>query len=116
MKSFDEIREDTDPEYLEERLLRKGSGLVLYATAKRRGDKSETHFKTLKDVLNTNAGASLEHQVRGLSHAMEELSKGLIEQRHQIGAVAALATAALMINETKHKKNTEGLTASQNYT
>jgi hypothetical protein len=104
VKSFEEIREDTNPEYLEERLLRKGSGLVLYATAKRRGDKSETHFKTLKDVLNTNAGASLEQQVRGLSHAMEELSKGLIEQRHQIGAVAALATAALMINEKKTKR------------
>ena len=104
MKSFDEIREDSNPEYLEERLLRKGSGLFLYTTAKRRGDASEKHFKGVKDLLNTNAGASLEQQVRGLSHAMEELSKGLLEQRHQIGAVAALATAALMINEKKTKR------------
>ena len=104
MKSFDEIREDTNPEYLEERLLRKGSGLVLYTSAKRRGDASEKHFKGVKDLLNTNAGASLEQQVRGLSRAMEELSKGLLEQRHQIGAVAALATAALMINEKKTKR------------
>ena len=104
MKSFDEIREDTNPEYLEERLLRKGSGLFLYTTAKRRGDKSVEHFKNAKQSLNTSAGASLENQVRGLSLAMDELTRGLIEQRHQIGAVAALATAALMINEKKTKR------------
>lgn len=104
MKSFEEIREDTNPEYLEERLLRKGSGLVLYTSAKRRGDASVKHFQNIKNGLNTNADASLEQQVRGLSKAMEELSKGLIEQRHQIGAVAALATAALMINEKKTKR------------
>ena len=51
MKSFEEIREDINPEYLEERLLRKGSGLVLYTSAKRRGDASEKHFKGVKDVL-----------------------------------------------------------------
>ena len=114
--TFDELRQrDTlcptdlenvavnDPEVLSERFLRKASAVALYTTAKRRGDASEKHFKNLQDALNTNAGASLEDRVVGLSHAMQELSKGLLEQRHQIGAVAALATAALMINEKKRR-------------
>ena len=112
MVTFDELRQrDTlcptdlenvtvnDPEVLSERFLRKASAVALYATAKRRGDASERNFKNAKSALNTNAGASLENQVRGLSLAMDELTKGLIEQRNQIGAVAAL-----MINEKKTKR------------
>ena len=105
MKSFDDLRTIPEPEYLEERLLRKGAGVVLYSTAKRRGDKSVQHFKGAQSALNTNAGASLEDQVKGLSLAVSELTKGLIEQRHQIGAVAAaLSAASLLINEQKSKR------------
>lgn len=104
MKSFDDLRKIPEPEYLEERLLRTGAGVVLYSTAKRRGDKSVQHFKGAQSALNTNAGASLEDQVKGLSLAVSEISKGLIEQRHQIGAVAALSAASLLINEKKSKR------------
>lgn len=103
MKSFDELRlpPESEPQELHERFLRKVSGIALFTTSKRRGDKSVQHFKNAQSALNTNAGASLENQVRGLSLAVEELSKGLIEQRHQIGAVAALSAASLLVNEQK---------------
>ena len=104
MKSFDDLRTIPEPEYLEERLLRKGAGVVLYSTAKRRGDKSVQHFKGAQSALNTNAGASLEDQMKGLSLALSELTKGFIEQRHQIGAVAALSAASLLVNEKKSKR------------
>ena len=45
-----------------------------------------------------------EDQVKGLSFAVSELSKGLIEQRHQIGAVAALSATSLFVNERKSKQ------------
>ena len=80
------------------------SGVVLFTTAKRRGDKSVQHFKDAHSALNTNAGDSLEDQVKGLSFAMSELTKGLIEQRHQIGAVAALSAASLLVSEKKSRR------------
>ena len=104
MKSFDDLRTIPEPEYLEERLLRKGAGVVLYSTAKRRGDKSVQHCKGAQSALNTSAGASLEDQMKGLSLAVSELTKGLIEQRHQIGAVAALSDTSLLVNEKKSKR------------
>lgn len=106
MKSFDNLRTtpDSEPEVLEERFLRKVSGVALFTTAKRRGDKSVQHFKDARSALNTNGGASLEDQVKGLSFAMSELTKGLIEQRHQIGAIAALSAASLLVNEKKSKR------------
>ena len=104
MKSFDEWRASSEPEFLEERFLRKVSGVALYTQSKRRGDKSVQHFRDAQSALNTNAGASLEDQVKGLSFAVSELSKGLIEQRHQIGAVAALSATSLFVNERKSKQ------------
>ena len=106
MKSFDDLRTtpESEPEVLNERFLRKVSGVALFTTAKRRGDKSVQHFKDAQSALNTNAGASLEDQVKGLSFAVSDLSKGLIEQRHQIGAVAALSATSLFVNERKSKQ------------
>lgn len=104
MKSFDEWRASSETEFLEERFLRKVSGVALYTQSKRRGDKSVQHFRDAQSALNTNAGVSLEDQVKGLSFAMSELSKGLIEQRHQIGAVAALSATSLFVNERKSKQ------------
>lgn len=104
MKSFDEWRASSETEFLEERFLRKVSGVALYTQSKRRGDKSVQHFRDAQSALNTNAGVSLEDQVKGLSFAMSELSKGLIEQKHQIGAVAALSATSLFVNERKSKR------------
>ena len=104
MKSFDEWRASSETEFLEERFLRKVSGVALYTQSKRRGDKSVQHFRDAQSALKTNAGASLEDQVKGLSFTVSELSKGLIEQRHQIGAVAALSATSLFVNERKSKQ------------
>ena len=104
MKSFDEWRASSETEFLEERFLRKVSGVALYTQSKRRGDKSVQHFRDAQSALNTNAGASLDDQVKGLSFGVSELSKGLIEQRHQIGAVAALSATSLFVNERKSKQ------------
>ena len=104
MKSFDEWRASSETEFLEERFLRKVSGVALYTQSKRRGDKSVQHFRDAQSALKTNAGASLEDQVKGLSFTVSELSKGLIEQKHQIGAVAALSATSLFVNERKSKQ------------
>ena len=46
MKSFDEIREidKHEGEFLEERILRKGAGLMFAARSKSAGDKAERHY------------------------------------------------------------------------
>jgi hypothetical protein len=105
MKSFDDVREpSTQPEFLEEGLLRKGGGVLYARQAKNKGDSSSQHFKSAQSSLNRNAGASVEDQIRGLSNAIDELSKGLIEQRHQLGALTSLALITVLFNEKGNRR------------
>ena len=104
MKRFEELvlREPTDPEYLEERLLRKGAGLLFAAQSKSRGDRAVQHFKTAQGLLNTNAGASTDQRVESLSRSFDEMCNGLIELRHQNGAITALSLSAVLLGEKSH--------------
>lgn len=105
MKKFEEVRESPSHlEFLEERLLRKGGGLLFARQSKSKGDSSVQYFKSAQSSLNKNAGASVEEQIKGLSNAIDELSKGLIEQRHQLGALTSLALITVLFNEQNHRK------------
>lgn len=105
MKTFKESMEGYDPQYLEERYLRKGAGLVFAAQSKSRGDKAVQHFKSAKSLLNTNAGATTDERVESLSRAFHEMCDGMIELRHQNGAITALSLSAVLIGEKSRKRS-----------
>ena len=117
MKSWDELREgmrdevgevatDHDPELLilNESLLRKGSGLLFFTKQRNAGNASVKKFESAKQHLNTNAGASLEDQVTGLTRCMGDLAEGLILQREQIGSLASIALTAVLLSEKQRKR------------
>ena len=106
MKRFEELvlREPTDPEYLEEHLLRKGAGLLFAAQSKTRGNKAEQHFKNAMSMLNTSAGVSDSERLDSFGRALTEVSKGLIETRHQIGALTSVAVTGVVLSERKSKR------------
>jgi hypothetical protein len=99
-----EIKEDHDPELLNESLLRKGSGLVFFTKQRNAGNASVRKFESAKQHLNTNAGASLEDQVTGLTRCMSDLAEGLVLQREQIGSLASIALVAVLLSEKQRKR------------
>ena len=99
-----ELKEDHDPELLNESLLRKGSGLVFFTKQRNAGNASVKKFESARQNLNTNAGASLEDQVTGLTRCMDELAQGLVLQREQIGSLASIALVAVLLSERQKKR------------
>lgn len=65
---------------------------------------AQQHFKTAKDGLNTNAGATLEQQVKGLSLAMKELTDGLSQLSLQVGALGSISMIAVLLAEKDKKR------------
>ena len=99
MKTFKELITGEDQQYLQERYLRKGAGLVFAVQSKGRGDKAVQHFKIAQGLLNNNAGMTTDDKVEALSRSLDEMCKGLIELRHQNGAMTALSLSAVLIGE-----------------
>lgn len=105
MTTFKESSKGVDPQYLEERYLRKGAGLVFAAHSKSRGDKAVQHCKSAKSPLNTNAGATTDQRVEALSRAFHEMCDGMIELRRQNRAITSLSLSAVLIGEKSRKRS-----------
>jgi hypothetical protein len=106
MKRFDEIyqSEPNDPEFLEERLLRKGAGVMFASQSRTRGNKAERHFNNAITILTNNGLGSDAEPLETLGKALVELSMGLVETRHQIGALTSLALIGVVLSERKSKR------------
>jgi len=99
MKTLEEIRgSNADPEYLEERLLRKGAGLVYARQSKKHGDDATKHFNAANNHLNRPAN-TMEDQLNNLTNAMNETNQGLIKLRDQNGSITALALVGVLLSE-----------------
>ena len=98
MKTFKQLITGEDQQHLQERYLRKGAGLVFAAQSKSRGDKAVQHFKTAQGLIN-HAGKTTDDKVEALSRSLDEMCKGLIELRHQNGAMTALSLSAVLLGE-----------------
>jgi hypothetical protein len=106
MKRFDEIYQSdpNDPEFLEERLLRKGAGVLFASQGRTRGNKAERHFDNAMTALKNNGLGSDAERLESLGKALIELSKGLVETRHQIGALTSLALTGVVLSERRSKR------------
>lgn len=99
MKSFDEIR-NTNVSNLNERYLRKGAGIIFANKARSHGMKAEQHFKKANSYLEyKTTNMEEEEKINNIVLALSELSKGLIEIRHQNGANTSLALTSILVSQ-----------------
>lgn len=99
MKSFDEIR-NTNSSNLNEKYLRKGAGIIFANKARSHGMKAEQYFKKANSYLEyKTTNMKQEEQINNIVLALSELSKGLIEIRHQNGANTSLALTGVITSQ-----------------
>ena len=105
MKSFDELRTSSKPEteFLEERFLRKGAGLMYARQSKVNGDAATKHFTNASNHLNRPTD-SLEDQVTNLTNALQETNQGFIKLRDQTGSLTALTLVGVLLSEKKQQR------------
>ena len=100
MKTFEEIRGTvtTEPEFLEERFLRKGAGLIYARQSKNHGDAASRHFSASTQHLNRPAN-TMEDQLLNITNAMKEMNDGFERLRDQNGSITALSLVSVLLSE-----------------
>ena len=100
MKTFEEIRGTgtAEPEFLEERLLRKGAGLLYARKSKNHGDAAARHFSASTQHLNRPAN-TMEDQLQNITNAMKEMNDGFERLRDQNGSITALCLVSVLLSE-----------------
>ena len=101
MKTFNDIMNNKNSS-IEEGYRRKGAGLIFASKSRSHGIKAEQHFKkAIGYIDNKTTNITDEERLNNIMLAISELSKGLIEIRHQNGNITALALTSLTINERR---------------
>ena len=97
MKRFDEIYQSdpNDPEFLEARLPRLGVDSMFASQSMVHGNKAERFFDKGMIAPKNNALVSGAKRLESLRKALTELSKELVETRHQICASTSLALTSI---------------------
>jgi hypothetical protein len=100
MKTLEEIRGavTTEPEFLEERFLRKGAGLIYARQSKKHGDAASRHFSDSTQHLNRPAD-TVEDQLQNITNAMKEMNDGFVRLRDQNGSITALCLVSVLLSE-----------------
>ena len=100
MKTLEEIRGTvtTDPEFLEERLLRKGAGLIYARQSRNHGDAASRHFSAANTHLDRPAD-TMEDQLLNITNAMKEMNDGYSKLRDQNGSITALCLVSVLLSE-----------------
>lgn len=100
MKTLKEIRGTvtTEPEFLEERLLRKGAGLLYARQSKNHGNTATRHFSASTQHLNRPAN-TMEDQLLNITNAMKEMNDGFERLRDMNGSITALCLVSVLLSE-----------------
>ena len=101
MKTIQEIRLNPIKEDLNERYLRKGTGLVLARQSKTYGDRAARSFKSARERLRMSPTDTPEDQMKRLSAGLKDLSRGLEDLRNQNGAITSLVLTGVLLSERK---------------
>ena len=104
MKTLEEIRGvvATEPEFLEERLLRKGAGLLYARQSKNAGGAAVRYFNASTQHLNRPAN-TVEDQLQNITNAMMDMNKGFEKLRDQSGSITALCLVSVLLSEKRKK-------------
>ena len=104
MKTFKEIR-DTDTEDLtESRLLRRGIATGYGLRARNEGKKVEMELNSAKNALRPRPNDTTEEQVKRLQEGLIQMCDANIALRHQLGAITAIVTTAVLLNERTNRQ------------
>ena len=104
MKTFKEIR-DTDTEDLNEsRLLRRGIATAYGLRARNEGKKVEMELNSAKNILRPRPNDTTEEQVKRLQEGLVQMCDANIALRHQLGAITAIVTTAVLLNERRNRQ------------
>jgi len=104
MKTFKEIR-GTDTEDLNEsRLLRRGIATGYGLRARNEGKKIEMELNSAKNALRPRPNDTTEEQVKRLQEGLIHMCDANIAPRHQLGAITAIVTTAVLLNERTNRQ------------
>jgi hypothetical protein len=104
MKTFDEFICSDYQDLNESRLLRKGGALLLARSAKKHGDDATRSLSDAKRKIKGSSLDSDEERLRGIQDGLQDLCDGLVSMRKQNGAITAIVTTAVMLNERTNRQ------------
>lgn len=106
MKTFDELRENVEPEteLNEGKVLKRGSALLFARNAQMHGNQAEQHFKIAKQKLTVSESAKPEEKEKLLLEGLSHICDGMISLRNQNGAITGIVTTSAVLGERGDQK------------
>jgi hypothetical protein len=104
MKTFKEIRDADTEDLTESRLLRRGIATAYGLRARNEGKKVEMELNSAKNILRPRPNDTTEEQVKRLQEGLVQMCDANIALRHQLGAITAIVTTAVLLNERTNRQ------------
>ena len=104
MKTFKEIRDNDTEDLTESRLLRRGIATGYGLRARNEGKKVEMELNSAKNALRPRPNDTTEEQVKRLQEGLIQMCDANIALRHQLGAITAIVTTAVLLNERTNRQ------------
>ena len=104
MKTFKEIRGTDTEDLTESRLLRRGIATGYGLRARNEGKKIEMELNSAKNALRPRPNDTTEEQVKRLQEGLIHMCDANIALRHQLGAITAIVTTAVLLNERTNRQ------------
>ena len=91
----------SEPDYLSEnRLVRKGLGLLYGRQSKTHGDSAVQNFKKIRQKMSGPTKVEDRNEdLEKIKESIVELSEGMIDLRKQLGSMTAMLTVLVLLNE-----------------
>lgn len=105
-KRFYEMREETEPEQLDEfRVLRAGAALFYAAKVKEKGKRVETAIRrTQADFNKAKREEDIDKKLTFLAEGMEGLAEALWHTRFMLGDMTGVSVSSALIAERSNKE------------
>ena len=106
MKTFDELRENVEPEteLNEGKVLKRGSALLFARNAQMHGNQAEQHFKIAKQKLTRLETLTPKEKEKLIIEGLGHICDGMISIRNQNGAITGIVTTSALLGDQSHKK------------
>ena len=106
MKTFDELRENVEPEteVNEGKVLKRGSALLFARNAQMHGNQAEQHFKIAKQKLTVSESTKPEEKEKLLLEGLSHICDGMISLRNQNCAITGIVTTSAVLGERGDRK------------
>ena len=105
-KTFQELREDTEPEQLDEfRVLRAGAALFYATKVKEKGKRIESALRRSQaDFGKAKREEDLDKKITFLAEGMEGITEALYFTRFMLGEMTGVSLSSALIAERSNKE------------